>query len=198
VVLRQKTGAASLRLTNPATASLIRECSRLTRPSVRGGVSKAVLFPGSLCTVTEQEEHENGLALFVSSEWRTRFRESLHTPKRRKKLRRQLPHFSHLDPRFTTHVPTHEQSSAMLGARLRAKGAAATCHLLSEDDEFDGRRMPLDEALSEIVERGSFSATFISCIPGRLAYFHDENPKAGTSSNVRPSCPECAGMTLER
>ena len=33
--------------------------------------------------------------------------------------------------------------------------------------------MLLDEALAEIVDGGSWLATFVSCVPGRLAYFHD-------------------------
>jgi hypothetical protein len=122
------------------------------------------------------EEHEQGLALFISSAWRARFRESLVSPKRRKKLRRQLPHFDHLDDRFATLVPTREQTSAILGARLRAKGAKDRCYLFSVDDDFDGREMALGDALAELVDRGSWSATFISCLPGRLAYFHDEIP----------------------
>lgn len=132
--------------------------------------------PGNLRSVRNQDEHEKGLALFMSNGWRIRFRDSLVPPKRRAKLRKQLPHFGHLDPRFATLVPTNEQSSASLGERLRAKGAGDRCYLLSESGDFDGREMALDDALSEIVDGGSFSATFISCVPGRLAYLHDENP----------------------
>jgi hypothetical protein len=123
-----------------------------------------------------REEHEQGLAMFITSEWRGRFRDSLATSKRREKLRRQLPHFRHLDARFATSVATNEQSSSKLGPRLRAAGAGDHCYLLSESSEYDGLEMALDEALVEIVDGGSFSATFISCVPGRVAYFHDETP----------------------
>jgi hypothetical protein len=34
--------------------------------------------------------------------------------------------------------------------------------------------MPLDDVLREIVDTGAIDATFISCVPGRLAYFHDQ------------------------
>jgi hypothetical protein len=122
------------------------------------------------------QEHEEGLALFISSEWRPRFRESLVSPKLRKKLRSQLPHFDHLDSRFATRVPTREQTSAILGARLRANGAEDRCYLFSENDDFDGLEMALDDALAALDDRGSWSATFISCLPGQLAYFHDETP----------------------
>jgi hypothetical protein len=44
--------------------------------------------------MSTSEEHEEGLALFISREWRQRFRESLSSPKRRVKLTRSLAHFA--------------------------------------------------------------------------------------------------------
>jgi hypothetical protein len=122
----------------------------------------------------EREEHERGLARFLIGEWRARFRESLAPAKRRDTLRSQLPHLTHLDPRFATPVP--DQSATELGARLREQGAGDTCYLLSEDPELDGRELPLDEALIAIVDGGSSHATFVSCVPAQLAYFHDPEP----------------------
>jgi hypothetical protein len=128
--------------------------------------------------MSEQESHEQGLALFIVGEWRSRFRESLAPGKRRDKLRSQLPHFSHLDPRFVTPVPTGQQYGSRLLSLLREKGASATCYLLSEDDELDGQEVSLREALTKVVDANSHYATFISCIPGRLAYFHDEDAES--------------------
>jgi hypothetical protein len=123
----------------------------------------------------EREEHERGLARFLVGEWRARFRESLAPAKRRDMLRSQLPHLTHLDPRFAT--PTQAQSAFELGARLREKGAGDRCYLLSEDPDLDGRELALDEALVALVDGESQYATFVSCVPGRLAYFHDEEPE---------------------
>jgi hypothetical protein len=126
--------------------------------------------------VTEQQEHELGLAQFIAREWRSRFRESLGSPKRRDKLRLQLAHFSHLDSRFATHVPTREQRATALAARLRRKGAGDRCFLVSESSRLDGQEMALVDALGDLVDEGSDQATFVSCLPGQLAYFHDEEP----------------------
>ena len=115
------------------------------------------------------EEHERGLARFLVGEWRARFRESLAPAKRRDTLRSQLPHLTHLDPRFATQ--THE-SGRVLAAQLREKGAEDHCYLLSEDPDLDGRELSLEEALAAIADSGSPHATFISCVPGKLAYFH--------------------------
>jgi hypothetical protein len=125
----------------------------------------------------EREEHERGLARFLVGEWRARFRESLAPAKRRDALRSQLPHLTHLDPRFATPVPAEEQRALGLGARLREKGAGDRCYLLSEDPDLDGRELALDEALVTIVDGGSHHATFVSCVAGSLAYFHDGEPE---------------------
>jgi hypothetical protein len=122
----------------------------------------------------EPEEHERGLARFLVGEWRARFRESLALGKRRDASRSQLPHISHLDPRFATSAEA--QSAGELGAQLREKGAGERCYLLSEDPELDGRELALDEALVAIVDGDSQHATFVSCVPARLAYFHDADP----------------------
>lgn len=122
----------------------------------------------------EREEHERGLARFLVGEWRARFRESLAPAKRRDVLRSQLPHLAHLDPRFA--IPMQAQSALELGAQLRERGAGDRCYLLSEDPELDGRELDLDVALVEIVDGGSHYATFVSCVPARLAYFHDKEP----------------------
>jgi hypothetical protein len=123
--------------------------------------------------VAEREEHERGLARFLVGEWRARFRESLAPAKRRDTSRSQLPHLTHLDPRFAT--PT-EESASTLAAQLREKGAEESCYLLSEDPDLDGRELPLAEALAVIVDGSTGHATFVSCVPARLAYFHGAEP----------------------
>jgi hypothetical protein len=123
----------------------------------------------------EAEEHERGLARFLVGEWRARFRESLAPAKRRDTSRSQLPHVTHLDPRFAT--PVLDQSAGELVAQLREKGAGDRCYLLSEDPELDGRELSLDEALIAIVDDASSPhATFVSCLPGQLAYFYGSEP----------------------
>jgi hypothetical protein len=127
--------------------------------------------------VSQVEEHERGLARFLVGEWRARFRESLAPAKRRDTQRSQLPHLTHLDARFATPVPTEEQSPRAIGARLREKGAGDHCYLLSENPDLDGRELALDEALAEVIDARSQYATFVSCVPAQLAYYHDEQPQ---------------------
>jgi hypothetical protein len=125
----------------------------------------------------DREQHEQGLARFLVGEWRARYRESLAPAKRRDTGRSQLPHLSHLDPRFAKPVDPAEQYARVIGAQLREKGAGDRCYLLSEDPELDGRELDLDDALVEIVDGGSTFATFVSCVPAHLAYFHHAEPE---------------------
>ena len=47
--------------------------------------------------------------------------------------------------------------------------------LLAEDAALDGQELQLEEALRQIVGRGT--GTFVSCVPGQLAYFEGEEPR---------------------
>jgi hypothetical protein len=47
------------------------------------------------------------------------------------------------------------------------------CYVLSEDGALDGKELLLADALGQILGRGM--GTFLSCIPGKLAYFEDED-----------------------
>jgi hypothetical protein len=56
---------------------------------------------------------------------------------------------------------------------LKAKGAPAICWVISEDVSRDGLEYPLSEALQHAI--GSGIGNVISCIPGQLCYFEDED-----------------------
>jgi hypothetical protein len=117
-------------------------------------------------------EHEDGLARFIAPGWRDRFRDGLAS-KRRQKILVKLDHFRHLDARFLTPIPTARQTSEWLGPELRRRGAPERVYVVSQDDDLDSTEMPLADALRVIVDGDRYSA-FISCVPGKLAYFHEE------------------------
>ena len=122
----------------------------------------------------DASEHEAALIrAFVAPKRRARFLSFLRTPHGREKLRAALPHFRALDERFAHLVPSEDRYAASIEATLRSKGAPDTCHIVSEWSRIDGCDMPLSDALLEVV--GSSMGTFVSCIPGRLAYFEFED-----------------------
>jgi hypothetical protein len=58
---------------------------------------------------------------------------------------------------------------------LKQKGAPDVCFVVSEDSNLDRQQLPLLAALEQVVGYGM--GTFISCIPGKLAYFEDEEQR---------------------
>ncbi len=107
----------------------------------------------------------------------------LGDPKRRRKFLAELGHFRWLDRKYVTVAPWNPDPNLSLWERhldginkihklLQSKGAGNTCWAISQNGEIDARELQLDEALENAID--SDSGTILSCIPGRLAYFKDE------------------------
>jgi hypothetical protein len=101
--------------------------------------------------------------------------ELLTTNKGRDKIRVGLDHFNDLDPRFCTLVAPSEQNPDGILRILKGLGAPPLCYVMSSGRELDGREMDLAEALTLVIGRGF--GTFVSCVPGKLAYFEGETQK---------------------
>ena len=109
---------------------------------------------------------------FVSPERQERYLALLKSARGRAKLRERLAHTRDLDPRFAHAIPSGAHTPGEIARLLLTRGAPAVCVLFAEDPSLDGIELPLEEALSAVVGRGM--GTFISCLPGRLAYFEGE------------------------
>ena len=114
--------------------------------------------------------HEEELikAFFLPTK-RERYLEFVSKPKTRKKLLRELAHFKGLDPRYAK--PVHVNPLGLV-ALLKEKKVANICWVVSENSEIDGRSMPVADALTEL---GRDMGTFLSFVPGKLAYFENED-----------------------
>jgi hypothetical protein len=130
--------------------------------------------------------HERGIAAFLVPARAARFKATIGNERGREKIRARLAHTAgDFDGRCATEL------SSSLSARdveelLRADGAPASCYVLSEDSDIDGRMLDLHDALSNIVFTDY--AGVISCIPGKLALFSDEAP--GGQWLLRKNPPE--------
>ncbi len=111
---------------------------------------------------------------FVRPQKRARLISFLRNSKLRRKLLNSLYHFNDLDERFAYRVPTAEDSAEGINRLLKCEGAPDACWVMSTDESLDGRNLPLDEAISAIV--GCGQGSFVSCIPGELAYHEGETP----------------------
>ena len=117
--------------------------------------------------------HEEELIkAFFAPTKRERYLEMVAKPKKRERFLREIGHFKALDPRYVVTIPTSKRHAADIALILTQKGAPGSCWVTSEDSRIDGKEVPLGEALHMIVGYGM--GTFLSCIPGKLAYFEDE------------------------
>jgi hypothetical protein len=119
--------------------------------------------------MSHEEELVKAFILPVRQE---RYLEFLKSPRKRAKFIAQLAQFKHLNPEFLVGIPSNQQNPASLLKLLVGKGAGPNCWVMSEDSTLDGQEMDLEAALTETI--GRQMGTFLSCVPGRLAYFEDE------------------------
>jgi hypothetical protein len=118
--------------------------------------------------------HEEALVkAFIIPVRQERYLEFLKSQKKRAKFIAELAHFKHLNPKFVVDIPSNQQNPLGLLKLLDGKGAGSKCWVISENPELDGREMNLDLALKETI--GYQMGTFLSCVPGKLAYFEDED-----------------------
>jgi hypothetical protein len=115
-------------------------------------------------------DHEAELikAFFVPSK-RERYLEMISTVKTRRKFVRELAHFRDLDARYAKQIHVNP---IRLAALLTQMHIPDVCWVVSESPDIDGKFMPVSDALSEL---GRDMGTFLSFVPGKLAYFENED-----------------------
>jgi hypothetical protein len=112
---------------------------------------------------------------FVTKNRRERLRCLVGSPRRRKQFLQELAHFKWLDQRNVRTLASRAQKPEDIAKLLKQKGAPDVCFVVSEDSNLDRQQLPLLAALEQVVGYGM--GTFISCIPGKLAYFEDEEQR---------------------
>ena len=119
------------------------------------------------------EMHEQALVrafLLKSRQERCAF--LLASPKRRCDFLKELAHFKWLEPAYCKSMLPASHHARDIAKILLSKGSGPTCWAVSEWGDLDGKELLLQETLQKIV--GSGMGTFLSCVPGKLAYFEDE------------------------
>ena len=114
---------------------------------------------------------------FIVPDKRAQYVTRLVLPKARQKFMNS--HFFHmrdLDARFAERIAPRDNYAADIYAMLRERGAPETCYVMSASSDLDGEMSDLRETLVRVVDEGLSDGTFVSCIPGRLAYFRGYEP----------------------
>jgi len=132
-------------------------------------------MPTGTATI-ENVDHETAtIRAFVLPGRQQRFLKFLSSSKTRRRFTSELAHFKALDVRFALKIPPREHDPKSVARLLTQMGAGPKCWVISENSDTDAREMNLEAALRETIGYGM--GTFISCIPGRLAYFEDEDDR---------------------
>jgi hypothetical protein len=118
-------------------------------------------------------EEEHLVRAFFLPEKRDRYLGFIHNPKKRRKFLAEMAHFKGLDENFKQAIPSRLQTVEGILSLLEQLGASITCLAISDDKEVDGKILSLQEALGTVM--GRTFATFLSCKPGKLAYFENED-----------------------
>jgi len=79
----------------------------------------------------------------------------------------EFAHFIEIAPR--------SQNPKVISRILREKGAPETRYCISASSKLDAKRLPLPQALDEIVERAM--GTFLSRLPDILGYLEDQDQR---------------------
>jgi hypothetical protein len=108
---------------------------------------------------------------FVIKDRQERYLTLIETGKGRKKFRNYISHFKDLNSKYCTPVHTL-QSHIQLYDILKLEGAPNACYIISENSKYDMRSVDIMEAGKQLFASGI--AFFLSCIPGKLAYYEGE------------------------
>ncbi len=118
--------------------------------------------------------HEEALIkAFILRAGQERYLEFLRRQRRERNSSLNWRIFKRLDSRFAFSVVANQSKPPELLKLLVVKGAGLTCWVVSANSNLDAKEMDLMTALKETA--GCGMGTFLSCVPGKLAYFEDED-----------------------
>lgn len=106
---------------------------------------------------------------FLLLDRRARWVDLFSKPKSRRKLMDALWHGRDIDPKFLIPVRPDQANPKCLLSMLQRLGSPKECHLLSVRPDLDGEDLDVGLALEQVV--GLAPGTFVSCLPGKLAYY---------------------------
>jgi hypothetical protein len=121
----------------------------------------------------DMSHEEETIKAFVVRRKRARYLGFVSNRKTRHKFTHQLAHFRDTTPSCRRDISPSRQSPRDIARILDAKGARGLCYVMSEHPEWDGKELPLSEALELVV--GSGMGTIVSCIPGQLGFVETED-----------------------
>lgn len=110
---------------------------------------------------------------FVIPQKQQRFLEFVNSEKGRRKFTSELDHPNFISSEFICEISPSQETVESISKILRNKHAPPICYVISSNGTIDSCELPIDVALEETIGRGS--GTVLSFLPGRLAFFENED-----------------------
>jgi hypothetical protein len=108
---------------------------------------------------------------FIIKERQERYTNLISTERGRKKFRQYVAHFKDLNLKYCILLPFNFDSQIV--DLLKAEGAPDLCYIISENSQYDAKYLSLTDSIRELFNSGI--SYFLSCIPGKLAYYEGED-----------------------
>jgi hypothetical protein len=112
---------------------------------------------------------------FIPPDRRDRFLTALTNLKKRAIFNRELHHpkSNFLLTRYLEQIVPSQEYTRFIAPKLKSMGAPDDCWVFG--NYIDGQQMKLEDALEALI--GMRSGTIISCVPGKLAFFENEDER---------------------
>lgn len=118
--------------------------------------------------------HEIGfIRSFVTKNKQDRFIGFVRSKKHRGEFASELDHPNFISLRFAKEIAPVDQNPDSIATILRRKTKRDRCFVISTNESINQKHMLIEDALENTV--GHSYGTILSIIPGRLAYFEDED-----------------------
>ena len=132
------------------------------------------------------------IEVFIARELRERYRFLLSSDdaRRRQECLNRLCHCRDLDERRVEWLPRNPRSTTRddeIAAILRGMGSPKEVYVLACACPADGRTLPLLEAIRAVTASGW--GAIVSCVPGELAYYFDEEGERRAILECRANRP---------
>ena len=115
---------------------------------------------------------EEIIRLFVHKDRKERYLFKLAHPGRRDEVVGALHGQIEFDPRCSTELP-HPIDPQYLCRMMKARGAGEYAYVMSNNENLDGRVLPLLDALEGCVD--STTGTIVYCLEGQVGYYESND-----------------------
>ena len=111
---------------------------------------------------------------FVVKDKQERYLTFLSKEKTREKFKKALYHFDDFNWDLFREIPGNENERQTISSRVKNQKNISTCSIISVDREYDGKVIPVDEAIKKAI---GIEGTILIFGDADIVYYEGEAPK---------------------